>query len=271
MTNRRVCILGAGNMGRALISGLLRAATRPEHLSVGESSLAAREALARELGVSASPDNAAAISGAAIVVLAVKPQEAASVLRPLAAALAAAQPLLISVIAGVRIASLRQWCPGVPLLRAMPNRPALLGAGATGAYAPPAVGAAARHSAEAVLRAVGEVVWVGDEPALDVVTALSGSGPAYFFLLAELMARAGTDLGLEEVSARRLAAVTLYGAGLMAQSGTADLAQLRASVSSPGGTTEAALAALDAADLGGAVFRALRAATTRSRELAAQA
>jgi pyrroline-5-carboxylate reductase len=155
-------------------------------------------------------------------------------------------------------------------MRAMPNRPALLGAGATGAYAPPQVAATARHSAEAVLRAVGEVVWVGDEPALDVVTALSGSGPAYFFLLAELMARAGTDLGLEAASAQRLAAVTLYGAGLMAQSGT-DLAQLRASVSSPGGTTQAALAALDAADLGGAVLRALKAATTRSRELAAQA
>jgi pyrroline-5-carboxylate reductase len=271
MTNRRVCILGAGNMGRALISGLLRAGTRPEHLSVGESSPAAREQLARELGISASPDNTAASTGAAIVVLAVKPQEAAGVLRPLAATLAAAQPLLISVIAGVRIASLAQWCPGVPLLRAMPNRPALLGAGVSGAYAPPEVGAEARRSAEGVLRAVGEVVWVGDEPALDVVTALSGSGPAYFFLLAELMARAGTDLGLEAVSAQRLAAVTLYGAGLMAQSRTADLAQLRASVSSPGGTTQAALAALEAADLGGAVFQALKAATARSRELAAQA
>jgi pyrroline-5-carboxylate reductase len=271
MTNRRVCILGAGNMGRALISGLLRAGTRPEHLSVGESSRAARAELARELGVSASPDNAAAVAGAAIVVLAVKPQEAAGVLQPLAATLAAARPLLISVVAGVRIASLRQWCPGVPLLRAMPNRPALLGAGATGAYAPPQVDAAARASAEAVLRAVGEVVWVDDEPALDVVTALSGSGPAYFFLLAELMARAGTELGLEALSAQRLARVTLYGAGLMAQSGTADLAQLRASVSSPGGTTQAALAALESADLGGAVARALRAATTRSRELAAQA
>jgi len=258
-------------MGRALIGGLLRAGTRPEQLSVGESLPAARESLARELGVSASGDNAAAIAGAGVVVLAVKPQDAATTLAPLAAALAAARPLVISVAAGVRIAVLEASCgPGVPVIRAMPNRPALIGAGVSALYAPAAVGAAQRTIAERLLRAMGEIVWVSAEAELDVVTALSGSGPAYFFLLAELMAEAGEQLGLEGAVARRLAAATLYGSGLLVHSGAADLARLRTEVASPGGTTEAALRTLEAANLRATVRAALAAATTRSRELAAQ-
>ena len=257
-------------MGRALIGGLLRSGTRPEQLSVGESLPAARETLARELGVTAVADNQAAIAGASIVVLAVKPQEAQAVLVPLAGTLTAARPLLISVAAGVRIATLESWCGrGTPVVRAMPNRPALIGAGATGLYAPPGVGAPLRASAEQVLKAVGEVAWVPSEDALDVVTALSGSGPAYFFLLAELMAEAGQQLGLEAETARRLAAATLYGSGLLAQSADCDLAQLRAEVTSAGGTTEAALKALRAANLRDTVRKALSAAAQRSRELAA--
>ncbi|HEY7996143.1 MAG TPA: pyrroline-5-carboxylate reductase, partial [Steroidobacteraceae bacterium] len=196
-------------MGRALLSGLMRSGTRAEQLSVGESVAAARELLARELGVAASPDNEAAIAGAEIVVLAVKPQEAQAVLKPLAPTLAAARPLMISVLAGTRVMDLEAWCGSeVPVVRAMPNRPALLGAGISGMYAPLKVNAAQRSSAENVLKAVGEVVWVATEDTLDVVTALSGSGPAYFFLLAELMAEAGQQLGLEHSVAQRLAAVT---------------------------------------------------------------
>jgi pyrroline-5-carboxylate reductase len=271
MTNRRVCILGAGNMGRALIGGLLRAGTRPEQLSVGDRLPAAREALARELGVTATADNAAAIEGARVVVLAVKPQDAATTLAPLAGALAAARPLVISVAAGVRIALLEGCCgTGVPVMRAMPNRPALIGAGVSALYAPPAVGAAQRTIAERLLKAMGEIVWVSAEAALDVVTALSGSGPAYFFLLAELMAEAGEQLGLEGDIARRLAAATLYGSGLLVHSGGGDLARLRAEVTSPGGTTEAALRTFEAAHLRAIVRQALAAATERSRELAAQ-
>jgi pyrroline-5-carboxylate reductase len=270
MTNRRLCILGTGNMGRALIGGLLRSGTRAEQLSAGESLPAAREALARDFGIAATADNDAAVAGASVVVLAVKPQEAAAVLQPLAGALAVARPLLISVLAGVRTATLESWCGrGVPVMRAMPNRPALIGAGATGLYAPPGVGHEQRAAAEQILRAVGEVVWVPSEAGLDVVTALSGSGPAYFFLLAELMAEAGEQLGLEAATARRLAAATLYGSGLLAQAGHAELAQLRAEVTSSGGTTEAALRVLAAADLRATVHRALSAAVQRSRELAA--
>jgi pyrroline-5-carboxylate reductase len=272
MINRRIAFLGAGNMGRALIAGLLRSGTRPEQLSVGESAPAAREALARELGVSATADNRAAIAGAAVVVLAVKPQEAQALLAPLRDALSAAAALLISVAAGVRLATLESWCgAGVCVVRAMPNSGALIGAGATGLYAPPTLGAPQRLAAERILKAVGEVVWVPTEEALDVVTALSGSGPAYFFLLAELMADAGQELGLEAATAHRLAAATLYGSGLLAHTGDVDLAGLRAQVTSRGGTTEAALAALQAANLRDTVRRALAAALQRSRELAAQA
>jgi pyrroline-5-carboxylate reductase len=271
MTNSRLCILGAGNMGRALIGGLLRSGTPALQLSVAESQAAAREALARDFGITATEDNAAALAGAALVVLAVKPQDAAAVLQPLAATLAAGRPLLISVAAGVRIAALESWCgAGVPVMRAMPNRPARFGAGATGVYAPPAIGHEQRVAAERVLKALGDVFWVRAEELLDVVTALSGSGPAYFFLLAELMAEAGAELGLESAMAQRLAVATLYGAGLLARAGDADLVRLRAEVTSAGGTTEAALRAFEAAGLRATVRTALAAATQRGRELALQ-
>ncbi len=256
-------------MGRALIGGLLHRGTRPGELQVGEMLPEARTALTRDFGLTAAADNRAAARGAAVVVLAVKPADVAGVLQELAGELAAARPLVVSVVAGVRIATLAAACgPGVPVLRAMPNRPALLGAGITGLYAPPGVAAAERAVAADVLQAVGEIVWVGAEAALDVVTALSGSGPAYFFLLAELMAEAGEQLGLPQAIARRLAAVTLHGAGRLVQSGDADLARLRQEVTSRGGTTEAALQVLEAAGLRSAVYAALAAATQRSRELA---
>jgi pyrroline-5-carboxylate reductase len=269
MSDSRIAFLGAGNMGRALISGLLRAGRRPEHISVGEALPEARAALARELGITALADNRAVIADAAVVVLAVKPRDLAAVLSPLTVQLAAAHPLVVSVAAGVRTPTLESWCgAGVPVVRAMPNRGALIGAGATGLYAPPAVGAAARAAAERLLKAVGEVAWVPSEEALDLVTALSGSGPAYFFLLAELMAEAGEQLGLTAETASRLAAATLYGAGLLVQSGDGDLARLRAEVASPGGTTEAVFAN---AKLGQTVRAALAAAAQRGRELAGAA
>ncbi len=259
-------------MGRALIGGLLRSGTRPERVSVGETSEAARLALARELGVTATADNARAIENAALVVLAVKPYQAQAVLTALAPLLQLSRPLVVSVAAGARLASLEAWCgAGVPVVRAMPNRPALVGAGATALYAPPGVGPELRAAAERLARALGEVVWVPQEDHLDLVTALSGSGPAYFFLLAELMAEAGTGLGLDAATARRLATATLYGSGLMAATADADLAGLREAVTSKGGTTAAALAVFAGADFKGTVERALAAAARRSRELGAPA
>jgi len=272
MSDQHLTVLGGGHMGRALLSGLLRSGTRPERLRVGEASEAARLLLSRDLGVSATADNAGAVDGASVVVLAVKPQQARAVVTALAPLLRAQRPLVLSVAAGVRISSLEAWCgPGVPVARAMPNRPVLLGAGATALYAPPSVSGELRAAAERIARAVGEVVWVSEEDLLDVVTALSGSGPAYFFLLAELMAAAAARLGLPAPVANRLAAATLHGAGLMAAAGEADLARLRAEVTSSGGTTEAALGVFAAADLEGTVERALEAATRRGRELGALA
>ncbi|HEY8051662.1 MAG TPA: pyrroline-5-carboxylate reductase [Steroidobacteraceae bacterium] len=268
--NRSVCILGAGNMGRALVGGLLRSGTRPEQLSVGEKTAATRELLAREFGVNASADNTQAAEGAAVVVLAVKPQDAVPTLAGLASVFARQRPLVVSVAAGIRIAALEAVCgPGITVVRAMPNRPALVGAGITGLYAASGISPAQRTSVASVLGSVGETVWVPTEEALDVVTAVSGSGPAYFFLLAELMAEAGERLGLEAPTARRLASATLYGSGLLAHAPDCDLKRSRTEVTSPGGTTEAALRVLESADLRTTVAQALGAAVRRSRELAA--
>jgi len=271
MSNGQIAFLGGGNMGRALIGGLLRCGTRPEHISVGESFAGARDALAADLGIQATDDNAAAVEAASVIVVAVKPQIAGSVLTALKPILQQTRPLVISIAAGIRVAALESWCgAGVPVVRAMPNRPAFVGAGATGLYAPPNVTSAQRKDCEKVMQAVGEVVWVASEDHLDVVTALSGSGPAYFFLLAELMTQGAIDLGLEPAAARRLAIATLHGAGQLAQVGDGDLVKMRAEVTSKGGTTEAAIKSLESADLRGIVARALTAATHRSHELAEQ-
>ncbi len=268
MSDQHLAILGCGHMGRALVAGLLRSGTRPERIGVGESSEDARRALASELGLTATGDNARAVDGAAVVVVAVKPAEMQMVLKGVSSLLRTQRPLILSVAAGVRCAALEAWCgEGVPVMRAMPNRAALVGAGATALFAPPSVGAAQRAAAEHIARGVGGLVWVSEEDHLDAVTALSGSGPAYFFLLAEYMAEAAQGLGLAPPVARILAAATLHGAGVLAHAGVADLARLRAEVASPGGTTEAALGVFAAADLRGTVERALAAAARRSREL----
>src|SRR6185437_12587552 len=272
MSHIDLTVLGAGNMGRALIGGLLRRGMRSEQIAVGESQEGARSTLSRELGIAATADNAAAIRNANLIVLAVKPQDVGSVLTPLAGALQQRSPIVLSMAAGVRIQALQSWCgAGVPVIRAMPNRPALVGAGVTGLYAPPAVDASQRAIAAQIMQSVGEVVWVGTEDALDVVTALSGSGPAYFFLLAETMAGAGVSLGLPLETARRLSIATLHGAGLLAHGSDGDLARLRAEVTSKGGTTEAALRTLESAGFNELITRAIDAATHRSRELAEQA
>ncbi|HUI62584.1 MAG TPA: pyrroline-5-carboxylate reductase [Steroidobacteraceae bacterium] len=271
MAHTHLAILGGGNMGRALIGGLLRRGTRPEHISVGESGEAARTALARDFGVQATPDNTAAVQAATLLVVAVKPQDVGQVLRPLQPILLRNRPTVVSVAAGIRVSSLESWCgAGVPVVRAMPNRPALVGAGATGLFAPAHVAAGPRADAQHALEAVGETVWVESEEQLDIVTALSGSGPAYFFLLAELMTQGAIELGLDAACARRLAVATLHGSGQLAHASDGDLARLRAEVTSKGGTTEAAVRLLDSADLRGIMARALQAAVHRSRELAAQ-
>ena len=263
-----IAIIGGGHMGRALVGGLVRRGVRPEHIRVGEASDVVRGALERDFGIRTYADNAAAIADATVIVVAIRPQDSAVVLSRLAPQLRTRQPLVVSVVAGIRIASLSAWCgEDLPIVRAMPNRPALLGAGATGIFAPERVSAALRARAEMVMRSVGEVVWLRAEHEIDLVTALSGSGPAYFFLLGEHMTQAAIGLGLEPATARTLAVATLYGAGLLGHA-EGDLARLRAEVASQGGTTEAAVRAFQSAGLEATVASAMSAAARRATELA---
>ncbi len=264
----RIAFLGGGHMARALIGGLLRRGASARQLGVGEPEAQARTALEREFGLQATADNAAAVQSASVVVLAVKPQAVADALRSIPAIALAHRPVLLSIAAGVRIADLARLLPaGLPIVRAMPNRPALLGAGITGLFAPPVVTPAQRAQAEQIAGAAGRFVWLRAESELDVVTALSGSGPAYFFLLAECLAQAAVELGLDRGTALMLAAETLHGSGVLAR-GDASLAEQRAAVTSRGGTTQAALEVLEAGGFPALVGRALRAAAARSAELA---
>ena len=261
--------IGGGNMGGALIRGLVARGLPAGKISVGEAHQARRIALADELGVHVTADNREAVQGADVVVLAVKPQDMAGTVQPLADVFAQRPPLVLSIAAGIRVADIENWCgPGVAVVRAMPNRPALNNAGATGMFAPGSLSEEQRKLAAQVMGAVGTTVWVTEEDHIDVVTALSGSGPAYFFLVAELMTDAAVNLGLDRASARELAIQTLYGSGLMARASDGDLPRLRAEVTSKGGTTEAAVRAFDAANLRGIVAAALDAATDRGREMA---
>jgi pyrroline-5-carboxylate reductase len=268
----RLALIGGGNMGRGLIGGLIARGLPAGQIRVADINEDGLAALAREFGVDTTTDNAVAVRDARVVVLAVKPQQMAPVVMALRPQLAATQPLLLSVAAGIRAADLARWCgAGIAVVRAMPNRPALVGAGASGLYAAPAVTPAQRDLAARVMAATGLAVWVDEEAQLDTVTALSGSGPAYFFQLAELMANAAVAQGLDPGVARALAAQTLAGAGqLVAAERDADLARMRAEVTSKGGTTEAALAQFAASGLPEIVRLAMDAAARRSRELADQ-
>ena len=268
---KRLAFIGGGNMGRAIIAGLVGNGFPGARIAVADPQPATLSELAGTYGVTTTHDNAAALTDADLVVLAVKPQQMADVVAPLRRTLAAGRPLVLSVAAGIRAADLARWTgPGIPVVRSMPNRPALLGAGATALYAEDNVDASARELAEAVLKVTGHTTWVRTEAELDWVTALSGSGPAYFFLLAELLARCAVAHGLDAATAAQLAAHTLHGAGRMAVLPAADLATLRAEVTSKGGTTAAALASFEADDLADVVQRAMSAAARRSEELGDQ-
>ncbi len=268
----RLALIGGGNMTRALVGGLLRDGWNPASITVTAPSEATRATLQRDFGVATTADNAAAVASAQLVVLSVKPQIMAQVARALAPALQAGKPLVISVAAGIRAADLSAWIgAGVPLVRAMPNRPALVGVGATGLYADAAVDTAGRELASRVLAGTGLVVWVPKESDLELVTALSGSGPAYFFRLAQLMAENAAAMGLDPATARQLAAQTLAGAGaLVAAEKAPDMARMSAEVASKGGTTEAALNRFAALGLDQHVAAAMQAAAHRARELADQ-
>lgn len=265
--NERIAMLGAGNMARALIGGLLAGGRDPGSITATDPEPATRTTVADEFGVATLADNAAAASQADTVVLAVKPQVIDAVLFSIAAQLPP-DALVVSVAAGIPVSRI-EHALGRPqaIVRAMPNTPALFAAGATGIHASAACAPSQRDRARALFETVGRVFEIDDESLMDVVTAVSGSGPAYFFALAEALAAAGTAAGLDPAIARGLAAQTAAGAGRMLAENGADPAQLRRRVTSPGGTTAAALASLETDDFADLVHRAVAAAVRRGREL----
>jgi pyrroline-5-carboxylate reductase len=267
-TPPRLVFIGGGNMARSLIGGMLGRGHPADRIHVAEPNAEARDALQRDYGIATGADNAAAAADADLLLLAVKPQVLSTVCRSVADALPAAA-LTVSIAAGIGTAQIDRWLGGErPVVRAMPNTPALLGAGATGLYANARVTAAQRRQADAVLSAVGLCVWIEDEALMDAVTALSGSGPAYVFLLAEAMQAAAEREGLPAAAARTLTAQTLFGAARMLGEGSEDAATLRARVTSPGGTTQAAIAAFEGGGFRELVAGAIGAATRRGAELA---
>jgi len=267
MTQPTIAFIGAGNMAGSLINGLISDGYDAALISAADPNEAQLATLARRTGIRTTTDNATAAQ-ADVVVLAVKPQVLEGAARELAPAIRQRRPLVISIAAGIREDALQAWLGGgVPLVRTMPNTPAMIGAGATVLHAGPGVTADQRDTAESVLRAVGLTRWVEDEDQLDAVTALSGSGPAYFFLVLEAMEAAGVRLGLPAETARLLTLQTALGAARMAIESDEDPATLRRRVTSPGGTTERALAVLEQGGLRELFGSALTAARDRSVEL----
>jgi pyrroline-5-carboxylate reductase len=268
---RRLAFIGGGNMAAALIGGLIKRGLPGERIIVADPSSDQLQRLVRSYGVKGAADNASAAAGAEVVVLAVKPQQMRPVALGLSPHLAPSKPLVLSVAAGIPHAALARWFgPQIAVVRTMPNRPALNGFGATGLYAPASVGAANRALAESIMAAVSATVWVEHESQMDTVTALSGSGPAYFFLFMEALEAAAHERGLPNEIAHKLTLETAFGAAQMARQSSESLASLRDQVTSKGGTTAAALEVLDAAGLRAIVAHAVAAADRRSAELAAE-
>ena len=271
MNDPTIAFIGAGNMAAALIGGLLADGTDPRRVIATDPDAERRASLSRSAGIRTLADNRDAVREADIVVLAVKPQILGQVAREIAPTAQEQRPLLISIAAGVRSDTLERWLGGgMALVRSMPNTPAMLQTGATALFATPAVSEKQREQAESVMRAVGLALWVEDESLLDAVTALSGSGPAYFFLVMEAMEAAGVEMGLDEQTSRLLTLQTALGAARMAIESRDDPATLRRKVTSPGGTTEQAIRRFEEQGLREIFRHALLAARDRSVELSRQ-
>lgn len=261
-----ILFIGGGNMAAAIIGGLIAKGWPAASLCAVDVAPAALEALRSRYGIRTAGDGTAEARKADCVVLAVKPQQLRAVAQSLAPAVDGR--LVLSIAAGIRSADLLRWLGGkARVVRAMPNTPALVSAGISGLYAMPGVSSEERKNAESVLAAVGETFWVDNEEALDAVTAVSGSGPAYVFYFIEALEQAARKLGLEPAIARRSALATFAGAVKLALGSDADPATLRARVTSKGGTTERAISLLDESAVRAAMVRAVRGAQQRSVEL----
>jgi pyrroline-5-carboxylate reductase len=264
-----ICFIGGGNMASALIGGLLGKGFAAADIQVVEPLPQQRQTLTEKFGVDCLAEANAATLEAEVLVLAVKPQQMRAALTPFAGCLR--RPVVLSIAAGLTLETLSAWLLGYRrIVRAMPNTPALIGAGMSGLFALPEVTPDERQIAEAVLSAAGETLWVEDERQMDAVTAISGSGPAYFFLFIEALEEAAQSLGLSAEAARKLALHTAFGAASLARSSPESPAVLRARVTSKGGTTAAALAVMEERRVAAGIIAGARAASLRSAELARQ-
>ena len=269
MSNPHICFIGGGNMARSLIGGLIDDGMKPQFVTVSEPDTSRRKELTNDFGVTALADNVAAVNESDIVIFAVKPQVMKTAVLPLAEGLSEKKPLLISIAAGIPISSLESWAgDDLAMIRAMPNTPALINAGITALFANSRVLPEQRNQAESILRAVGKVVWVEEETLMDTVTAVSGSGPAYFFYFMEALEQAAIEEGLDENTSRLLTLETALGASRLAIETTASPSELRGQVTSPGGTTEAAIQVLEQAGMSQILKLAVTAARKRSADLA---
>lgn len=265
---QRIAFIGGGNMGRSLIGGLIAKGMDPARLVVADPYTPTLQSLQADYQVQTVSNNADAVRDADVVLLAVKPQTLRDVVTALQEQILGTRPLLISIAAGILAADIQRWAGGVQVVRCMPNRPALQGCGVTALYANDQVTAENRSISEQILAAVGATLWVERETDMDTVTAISGSGPAYFFLLIEMLEAAGVSMGLSAEVARKLAIETAYGSGFMARESSDSPATLREQVTSKGGTTEAALKHLEASNVRAIFSQAVAAAAQRSAQLA---
>jgi len=266
--NNSIAFIGAGNMASALIDGLLADGWKTDQIRASDTDQARLDLLGQKRVITSS-DNSAVVSGADAIILAVKPQIIQDVLKPLKESLESSSCLLISIAAGITMDNLQSWThPEQAIVRCMPNTPALVQLGASALFANAQCSDEQRQLANNLLKAVGVVSWLKQESDMAAVTALSGSGPAYFFLLIEAMQEAAIELGLDKKTAELLCQQTALGAARLAQSSDVDVSELRRRVTSPGGTTEAALRQFESDDFNAMVARALAKAAQRSLELA---
>jgi len=266
-----ICFIGGGNMATSLIGGLIAQGHPADSISVSDPNESQRSRLEKTFSINTFADCGEAMNNADIVVLAVKPQVMKDVTLSIAAAIKeeAKQPLFVSIAAGINLYSLESWLgKDQAVVRCMPNTPSLIQLGASGLFANERTSIVQKNLAETVLKAAGIVQWVQSEAEIDAVTAVSGSGPAYYFLLMESMIDAGVELGLSRETASELTIQTAIGAAQMAKESDVDVAELRRRVTSPGGTTEQAINTFEGAHLRDIVKAALNAANHRSGELA---
>lgn len=269
MSKTRIAFIGAGNMAASLIGGLRAKGLDAAQIRASDPGEETRARVSAEHGIEVFADNAQAVEGADVIVLAVKPQAMKAVCEAIRPNLKPGQ-LVVSIAAGITCASMNNWLGAQPIVRCMPNTPALLRQGVSGLFATAEVTAEQRQQAQELLSAVGIALWLNEEQQLDAVTAVSGSGPAYFFLLIEAMTAAGVKLGLPADIAAQLTLQTALGAAHMAVSSDVDAAELRRRVTSPAGTTEAAIKSFQANGFEALVEQALGAAAHRSAEMAEQ-